>query len=76
MNIVPNQQWNHQSGWKNALNNLRLIVQPLLLFWLIYPWLNIFPNSDLFLGFNHLISAMNQFKYFYFLDKIDYLLLA
>ncbi|MBD0390350.1 MAG: IS701 family transposase, partial [Nostoc sp. C3-bin3] len=32
------QQWNHQCGWKNVLNNLRLIVQPLLLFWLIYPW--------------------------------------
>ena len=59
------KQWNHDSGWKNTLNNLRLIVQPLLLFWLVYPWLNIFPNSDLFLGFNHLINAMNQFKPFY-----------
>ena len=54
--------WKHECGWKNTLNNLRLLLQPLLLFWLIYPWLNIFPNSDLFLGFNHLISAMNQFK--------------
>jgi hypothetical protein len=55
-------QWNHKSGWKNTLNNLRLIIQPLLLFWLIYPWLSIFPNSDLLLGFNHLIAAMNQFN--------------
>jgi hypothetical protein len=31
------QQWNYDSGWKNPLNNLRLIVQPLLIFWLIYP---------------------------------------
>jgi len=59
------QQWNHESGWKNVLNNFRLIVQPLLLFWLIYPWIDIFPNSNLLLGFNHLISAMNQFKFFY-----------
>jgi len=59
------QQWNHQTGWKNTLNNLRLIIQPLFLFWLIYPWLDIFPNSNLLLGFNHLISAMNQFKPFY-----------
>jgi len=59
------QQWNHESGWKNTLNNLRLIVQPLFLFWLISPWLDIFPNSDLLVGFNHLISAMNQFKTFY-----------
>ncbi len=59
------QQWNHESGWKNVLNNFRLIVQPLLLFWLIYPGVDIFPNSNLLLGFNHLISAMNQFKFFY-----------
>ncbi|MEA5603223.1 IS701 family transposase [Nostoc sp. UHCC 0252] len=56
------QQWNHESGWKNTLNNLRLIAQPLLLFWLIYPWIHIFPNSNLLLGFNQLISEMNQFK--------------
>ena len=55
-------QWNHEYGWKNTLNNLRLIIQPLLLFWLIYPWLSIFPNSHLWLGFNHLIAAMYQFK--------------
>jgi SRSO17 transposase len=55
-------QWNHEYGWKNTLNNLRLIIQPLLLFWLIYPWLSVFPNSRLLLGFNHLIAAMNQFK--------------
>ena len=59
------KQWNQESGWKNTLNNLRLILQPLLLFWLIYPWIEIFPNSDLLMGFNHLISAMNQFKPFY-----------
>jgi hypothetical protein len=59
------QQWNHEGGWKNVLNNLRLIVQPILLFWLIYPWVDIFPNSNLLLGFNQLISAMNQFKPFY-----------
>ncbi len=59
------QQWNHASTWKNVLNNLRLVVQPLLLFWLIYPWLDILPNSNLLLGFNHLISAMHQFKPLY-----------
>jgi SRSO17 transposase len=65
VDFSKHQQWNHKSGWKNTLNNLRLIVQPLLLFWLIYPWLDIFPNSDLLLGFNQLISAMNGFKPFY-----------
>jgi SRSO17 transposase len=56
------QQWSHEFGWKNTINNWRLIIQPLLLFWLIHPWLDILPNSHLLLGFNHLIAAMNQFK--------------
>ena len=66
LDFSNHQQWNHDSGWKNVLNNLRLVVQPLLSFWLVYPWLDIFPNSNLLLGFNHLISAMNQFLPFYF----------
>ena len=65
VNFSNHKQWNPENGWKNTLNNLRLIVQPLLLFWLIYPWLDIFPNRHLLLGFNHLICAMNQFKPFY-----------
>jgi len=56
------QQWNPECGWKNTLNNRRLIIQPVLLFWLIYPWLDILPNSKLVFGFNHLIAAINQFK--------------
>jgi SRSO17 transposase len=62
IDFCSHKQWNHKCGWKNTLNNLRLIIQPLLLFWLIYPWLDIFPNSHLLLGFNHLIGIMNQFK--------------
>jgi hypothetical protein len=46
INFVNHQQWNQQGGWKNTLNNLRLITQPLLLFWSIYPWLDIFPKSQ------------------------------
>ena len=59
------QQWNHEGGWKNTLNNIRLIIQPTLLLWIIYPWLDIFPNSNLLLGFNHLIAAINQCQPFY-----------
>jgi SRSO17 transposase len=44
VNFSNHQQWNHECGWKNTLNNLRLIAQPLLLFWLIYPWIHIFPK--------------------------------
>ncbi len=51
--------WNHQNGWKNVLNNLRLVIQPTLLLWLISPWLDVFPNSSLLLGFHDLINLMN-----------------
>jgi hypothetical protein len=62
-NFSNHQQWNPECGWKNTIiNNWHLIIQPLLLFWLIYPWIDIFPNSHLLLGFNYLIAAMNQFK--------------
>lgn len=65
VNFSNHQQWNHEIGWKNTLNNLRLIVQPLLLFWWILPWLDVFPNRHLLLGFNQLIGVMNRFKPFY-----------
>lgn len=58
-------QWNHQTGWKNVLNNFRLIIQPTFVLWLIFPWLEIFPNSSLLLGFHRLISTMNQFQTFF-----------
>jgi hypothetical protein len=29
-------------GWKNILNNLRLIIQPVIFFHLITPWLKVF----------------------------------
>ena len=60
-------QWSNQEGWKTTLNNFRLIIQPAILFWAIIPWLDIFPNRSLLLGFHQLISTMNQF-YFHLPD--------
>jgi hypothetical protein len=54
-------QWNHQIGWKYVLNNVRLLIQPSILLWLIFPWLEIFPNSSLLLGLHNLIDSINQF---------------
>ncbi len=53
-------QWSDRTGWKNVLNNVRLLVQPSLVLWLIFPWLKIFPNSHLLLGLHHLIASINQ----------------
>ena len=69
--FIPNfnlhQQWSNVGGWKTTLNNLRLIVQPTIVFWMIIPWLDVFPNRSLLLGFHQLIAVMNRF-YFYFPD--------
>ena len=58
------QQWSNKERWKTTLNNLRLIIQPTILFWMIVPWLDIFPNRSLILGFHRLIAAMNQFSFY------------
>ena len=64
LDLASHPQWNHKTGWKNVLNNVRLIIQPSLLLWLIFPWLEIFPNSSLLLGCHRLISSLNQFPSF------------
>lgn len=66
-NFTLHKQWSNKVGWKTTLNNLRLIIQPSILFSMILPWLDIFPNRSLLLGFHQLISTINQF-YFYFPD--------
>lgn len=53
--------WDNQRGWKNLLNNLRLIIQPLVCFNWIKRWLEVFPIASLDLGFQQLIHKMNQF---------------
>ena len=62
--VSNHEQWNHECGWKNVLNNLRLLIQPIMMLWLIFPWLDIFPNSKLLLGFNQLIGEINQCQSF------------
>lgn len=53
--------WDEGTGWKNLLNNLRLVLQPFVLFNLIRPWLKVFPIPTLSLGFSRLIALMNYF---------------
>lgn len=54
--------WNDATSWKPSLNNLRLILQPFVLWNLLKPWLTVFPVPRLSLGFAQLIGIMNQFK--------------
>ncbi|MBV9389825.1 MAG: IS701 family transposase [Chroococcidiopsidaceae cyanobacterium CP_BM_ER_R8_30] len=60
--LAQHPWWNSQSGWKNWLNNLRLVIQPFICFNLIKPWLLVFANSLLSLGFPRLIEQMNSFR--------------
>ena len=52
--LADHPWWDDGKGWKNILNNLRLILQPFTLFNLIYPWLTVFPISQLKSGFSQL----------------------
>jgi hypothetical protein len=55
-----NSRWDHGIGWKNCLNNIRLIVHPFIYFNLIYPWLKVFPIPQIVSGFRKLIAKMNE----------------
>ena len=54
--------WQNQTGWKNLLNNLRLVIQPLICFNWLKQWLKVMPNRQLRIGFEQLTTQMNQFK--------------
>ena len=56
------QAWERGNTWKSSLNNLRLIIQPLIFCHLIKPWLSVFPNQYLQLGLSKLINSMNRFR--------------
>ena len=59
--ISQHRNWDLSKGWKNFLNNLRLVSQPFIYFNLIQRWLKIFLIPQLSLGFPRLISLMNLF---------------
>lgn len=59
--FVQHPWWDNQSGWKNLLNNLRLIIQPLICFNWLKRWLEVFPLVPLQTGFEQLTHKMNGF---------------
>ena len=59
--FVRHPWWHNQSGWKSLLNNLRLVVQPLICFNWLKRWLEVFHIPSLQFGFERLISKMNRF---------------
>lgn len=53
--------WDTGHGWKNVLNNLRLILQPYVYSCLLWPWLLVFNIPCLHTGFAELTGIMNWF---------------
>lgn len=53
--------WDNQRGWKNLLNNLRLVVEPSIAFHRLQGWLRVFKLPSLTQGFAALIKQMQQF---------------
>ena len=52
--------WDSGQGWKNILNNLRLVLQPYVFHCLFLPWLLLFDIPGLRAGFLQLIGIMNS----------------
>jgi hypothetical protein len=56
--------WDYGKGWKNVLNNLRLVIQPYVYYCLLYGWLEVFALPFLKGGFTRLIALMHDFTGF------------
>lgn len=61
LRFAHHPDWNQAGGWKQTLNNLRLIIQPYVSSNLLQPWLNLFPIPRLSAGLECLIALMNCF---------------
>jgi SRSO17 transposase len=59
--FAENPEWDKKLGWKNLLNNLRLILEPFVCYNRIKTWLKVFPISQLEQGLSQLIALMNVF---------------
>jgi hypothetical protein len=58
--FAEHRWWDLGQGWKNILNNLRLILQPYAFHCLLLPWLLLFDIPGLRAGFLQLIGIMNS----------------
>lgn len=62
--------WEQGLTWKSALNNLRLIIQPYIFYYLIHPWLQVFKIPGMKRCFLKLIGIMNCWKGFSLYSKL------
>ena len=58
--FAEHRWWDPGKGWKNILNNLRLVLQPYMFHCLLLPWLLLFDIPGLRTGFFQLMGIMNS----------------
>ena len=58
--LSQHPEWSEKCSWKSTLNNLRLLVQPVVMLWLLCPWLSLFENQSLVRAFHQLLAQVNQ----------------
>ena len=58
--FAEHRWWDSGQGWKNILNNLRLILQPYVFHCLLLPWLLLFDIPSLRAGFFQIMGIMNS----------------
>lgn len=61
LKLAQHPGWNQANGWKQVLNNLRLVIQPSVILNLLQPWLHLFPIPRLSAGLECLVALMNRF---------------
>jgi SRSO17 transposase len=57
--LAKHPDWDLNQGWKSMLNNMQLLLLPLLSLRLVEPWLKVFENPLLLSSFNTLINLVN-----------------
>lgn len=55
------EDWRFGNSWKNTLINYRIMIQPMIIFCMILPWLKIMRNKILWSGFNDLLGCANDY---------------
>jgi len=61
LKLANHPGWKQANGWKQALNNLRLVIQPSVILNLLKPWLALFPIPRLSAGLECLVALTNRF---------------
>jgi SRSO17 transposase len=57
--LSTHPDWSHKSGWKSMLNNIHLLLLPLLAFNLVKPWLKVFNTPLLVDAFATLLALVD-----------------